>query len=118
MPCTALLFAEPIPVTRSCYSLLPQPRATFPTPLQTIQRPLLFHDSFGVPQPPTSLGLALSRHLSYYTTFRLSLSGYLSIPLRNFGNAGTIYRATRRFRQQTLCLQRTIPVAIAPYWRI
>ena len=51
MPCTALLFAEPIPVTRSCYSLLPQPRATFHAPLQTIQRPLLFHDSFDVPQP-------------------------------------------------------------------
>ena len=51
MPYTTLLPLELVLVTRDCYSLLPQPHATFPVPLQTIQRPLLFHDSFDAPQP-------------------------------------------------------------------
>ena len=127
MPCAVLLFPEHTPVTCSCYSFLTRRRlsrstANRPTSLAVPWQFRCTTTSLNFPcsttNHPTSLGLALSRHLSYCTTFRPSLSGYLSIPLRNFGNAGTIYRATRRFRQQTLRLQRTIPVAIAPYWRI
>ena len=44
-----LLFTEPILVTRPCYSLRPHLSHPFPVPLQTIQRPLLFYDSFDVP---------------------------------------------------------------------
>ena len=50
MPYTTLLPLGFVLVIHDCYSLLPQPRSTFPAPLQTIQHPLLFHDYFDVPR--------------------------------------------------------------------
>ena len=50
MPYTTLLPLGLVLVIHDCYPLLPQPRSTFPAPLQTIQHPLLFHDYFDVPR--------------------------------------------------------------------